>query len=146
MRQGRPALPRDPGRDWQAVQVQTRMLRRADNLYFHTVITLSVPSAGPGLWPGMWENSQALRRRTRTGPPSGCGPRPAQGPLASDAACGPTVRSPSHGPNVMIIMIGWPGVPVQPRASHWQVSQWCATGFKFKARASESESDCTVGG
>ncbi len=48
------------------VQVQTRMLRRADNLYFHTVIMLSVPSrsarAGPGLWPGLWENSQALRR------------------------------------------------------------------------------------
>ena len=39
-----------------------------------------------------------------------CGPRPAQGPLASDAACGHTVRSHSHGPNVMII--GWPGVPV----------------------------------
>ncbi len=36
------------------VTVQTRMLRRADNLYFHTVIMLSVPSAGPGLWPGMW--------------------------------------------------------------------------------------------
>ena len=50
--------------------------------------------------------SQALRR---TGPCQ-CGPRPAQGPLASDAACGHTVRSHSHGPNVMII--GWPGVPV----------------------------------
>jgi hypothetical protein len=61
-----------------------------------------------------------------TGP---CGPRPAQGPLASDAACWHTqaVRSHSHGPNVMII--GWPGVPVL-RASQACPSQWCVTGFR----------------
>ena len=42
---------------------------------------------------------------------------PAQGPLASDAACGHTVRSQSHGPNVMIIC--WPGA----------VCQYSAAGF-----------------
>jgi hypothetical protein len=98
--------------------------RRADNLYFHTVIMLSVPSAGPGLWPGLWENSQALRR-TPAGP---AGPRPAAGPTGTRASgcAGPTVRSHSgsHGPNVMII--GWLGVPVQ------------------RARASDGKSVVTV--
>jgi hypothetical protein len=48
--------------------------------------------------------SQAL---SKTGP---CWPRPAQGPLASDATCWHTVRSQSHGPNVTWMIICLPGV------------------------------------
>jgi hypothetical protein len=59
--------------------------------------------------------------------PSRCAQR--QGPLASDAACGHTVRSQSHGPNVMII--GWPGVPVLWASQACpSPTQWCVTGFR----------------
>ncbi len=59
-----------PGRAAAAAGCQVTVLRSecADNLYFHTVIKPSVPSAGPELWPGLWENSQDGALRLRPGP------------------------------------------------------------------------------
>jgi hypothetical protein len=99
----------------QAIQVQTLRPPRRRLRLTQGIIRVT---------PSLHATGQALRLR-RTGP---CGPRPAQGPLASDAACGHTVRSHSHDPNVMII--SWPGVPVLRASQARCPSQWL--------RASES--------
>ncbi len=102
-----------------------------------TVIMLSIPSAGPGLWPGLpvWENSQAAC----AGPGLGWGPqgpRPAQGPLAawSDAACGPTVRSHSRRSERDDNRLARPGSRCAASAAGF-ASQWqCVTGFRRTVR------------